>query len=89
MSYQGTATISRESTELSSVFHGMGFEWVTPEMVRLMLDESDVLSTEDYDAWVDAADSTPGDLERYPHIVYCVQSTDPGSAVAKTYKPVS
>ena len=89
MSNQGAATISREANIILEELYSMGFKQVTFAEVGQLISESDVIGNDDYDCWVESADSAPGELENYPHIVYCVQSHEPGSVVAKTYKPIS
>lgn len=88
MSYQGTATISRVAQEIEEQLEGTEWEFLIPN-VRSMIRECDVLPTDDYDSWVELSFQRPGDLEEYPHIVYCVCSYEPGAVTAKTYKPIS
>ena len=91
MSYQGTATISRIAEELADEIQSAGFDFVTPGMIASMLHESDVLSTRNWDCWVDWAACPVGQFgsEDYPHLVYCQQSAEPGSAVSRSYIPIA
>ena len=91
MSYQGTATVAREATILVQEIQKAGFDWVTYKMVSDMIHESDVLSTRNWDCWVDWAACPVGQFgsEDYPHLVYCQQSAEPGSAVSRSYIPIA
>ena len=89
MTYQGSATISRVAKEIAETANNCGYEWIESYHIRRLLCESDVISTDEYDCWVDFTDNVPGDLESYPHIVYCLQYYESGTALAKTYKPIS
>ena len=90
MSNQGSATISRYADEITEDFERMGFE-VDRSAVDRMICESDVLDddTQDLYAWVEAADSAPGETEKFPHIAYCTCSYRPDAVAVKTYKPVA
>lgn len=93
MTFQGTATVSRVTNELMDAFKSMGFEFnplVASASIRSMISESDVIGDRNTEAWVEAAASQPGDLEEYPHLVYCLLDlNNPGAVTAKTYRPVS
>lgn len=89
MSNQGIATISRESDILVDEFHGMGFGWVEKYMVDRMIREGDVIGNREWNVWVESASRAPSELQDHPHVVFCVESNELGSAVNRTYKPVS
>jgi len=84
MSFQGTATISRISQELSEEFTSLGFD-VNEAQIRRHLSESDVVPDNDWDVWVECTGFIPGELNRYPHLVFCTQENTPGSAVNRRY----
>lgn len=87
MSFQGDETITRVARELSDEAKDRGY-WIQPWQISSMICESDVISTKEWDCWMEFTDHVPGSIEDYPCLVYCTQETKPGSAVNRVYKPV-
>lgn len=84
MSFQGTATISRIAQELSEEFLSLGFN-IDEAQIRKHLCESDVIPDDTWDVWIEVSGFIPGDIKRYPHLVFCTQENTPGAAVNRRY----
>lgn len=56
---------------------------------KSLVSPSDWGSDDDSSWWVELDGSCPGDLEPYPHLVFCVQSYERGCIPARTYKPIA
>lgn len=87
---KGAAVVSEEAVRLSEEFEARGFA-IPPESIRRRLCESDVIAEVCQnnrvvvDRWVEIATRRPGDLEDHTWLVFCSQSTEPGSAVNRNY----
>lgn len=87
MSYQGATAIREIAEEIAQEINDAGYS-VTVEQISSMLCESDVVPGDGYDVWIEWSDRKPGDLEEWPHLVYCSEVKVPGSAVQKDYRPI-
>jgi len=58
------------------------------QAAKRMLSPSDWGSDGECEWWVSLSAYAPGELESRPHLVFCAQSYERGSAVASTYRPI-
>jgi hypothetical protein len=77
----------RCAEDLHQIFGFYGY-YISPREILHHLHETDVQSDGATLNWVEASIGEPGSIEDYPCLVFCRQSIEPGSAVARSYRPI-